>query len=378
MSDLNVPVRRQALMAWPITVLSGIALCIVTLSIAQALRSHGIIVLVVILIAVSGIGQTLLANTVGKAAQTFQIIVVCLLTSSLLWVTGFLPSTFLAGAFCLIQICALNSRNETGPAVTGTTMIFCLTAVTTAGLSLLADLSFEIVILVMCLASLVIALCNLSFRKQQPATALPESITCLTLMNTVDLWLAVIILTPPQAIMYFSARLLTFLLPAMLHSFEILIAPAIYQSYDEKGAKDFVHAMARVNLSLFLIASAIATLILAAHSNAIILLPKIASTTETAGYLILAIFLPAALGKTVVATNLLVPKRTQNISEAVSLVCAGALLAFQAQMQAYDIAFAFLVQRTLVAVAQSMHTIKNYGIWPGPTALFVKKIRILS
>jgi hypothetical protein len=370
--------RRLVLLAWPITVIAGIALCVVTLSIAQALRSHGIIVLVVSLLAVSGIGQTVFARTGGKVAQTIQFAAICTLTSGVLWVTGFLSSLFLAGAFCLVQLCAGTTRNELRYVFTGTAMILVSSAIMIAGLSLVADLNFEMVILIMCLASLVIALCSLTFRKQQDATTLPQPILSLTALNTADVWVAAMLLPTAQAMMYFSARLLTFLMPAFLHSFETLVAPALRRTYREVAATKFIHAMARVNLSLFLVAAAIAILVLTVHSHAIILWPEYNSSVVTAAYLLLAMFVPAALGQTGLATNLLVSSAAQNISHIVGFVGAAAFLAIKTPVLAPDVAISYLVLQTLVALVQSMHSIKTHGVWPGPTALFARQIRLLG
>ena len=369
---------RSGIFEWPITVLSGIILCAVTLSGVQAHRSHGILVLVVTLIAVTGIAQSSASQGLRGPAKVLGMVIVSLATSSILWLTGFLPSLFIASAFCLTQVCAITARITLGNAFNGTALVLGLSTLILSVLSMFAAWNLEMVVLLMCLTSLMIALCDLSFKPQRVFENARLQIDCLSLTNTADLWIAAMLLSPAQAILYFAARLTTLLLPAVLHSFETLIAPAIVQTHRQSKHSDFVSAMARVNLSFFLIAAAVATMLATFQPSVSTTYLNVGSFGTTATYLLVAIFVPAALGQSAIVAQILLPRSAQDLASIFGSIGAAGMLVFRPEIHANDIAQSYAVYRILAASILSFHVIKHHRIWPGPTALFVKKIRVFT
>jgi hypothetical protein len=381
MSDQTNQVGRAAMFEWPITIISGILLCAVTVSGAEALRSHGIVVLVVTLIGVTGIMQSFASNKhLGKSstAITLGVLFICILTSSVLWISDFLPSLFIASAFCLTQVCAVSTRNTPGRGVNGTALILGFSSGLIAGLSALASLDFDAVVLLMCLTSLILAVWDLSFGRPHKTKHLKPRLNCLTMANTPDILIAPFLLSPSQAIHYFSVRLLITMLPALLNSFETWVAPAIYHAHRQSKPAEFVQVMARVNLSYFLTAAAIAVMLLTVQPMANLPTMNADMTSNTTIYLMLGAFLPAALGQSSIVTQLLLSQSVKWITHLAGAGAAFLTLIIQTSIQAQDLALAYFLYRFSGAAIQSIWTIKENGIWPGPTALFVKQIRLLG
>lgn len=382
MSDLSQPARPKAIFEWPITVLAGFLLCAITLVGVDTLRSHGIISVVLSIIATSGIVQSVLPARDFSGAHKITAIVLALVascfSSAILWASGVLETGFLALTFAICQLCVVPMRSH-NKKLNGPTRLFVCSALLIFGFSAFVQLSFDMIVLIMCLASLVIALIEMS---STPAKPVPKHVTkmnWLSILGTADIWIAVLILPPAQVNLYHAARLLTLLLPSALHAFDIWVEPAVFQTRNHAGHVAFVKSMARVNLSLFLIAAAVGLIILTPQKAAFIHLLGIGTSADAvAVYMLLAAFIPASLGQSQTATNLLIPARVQWGTQFVGL-CAGAcVVAIASSVQAETVALGYLTFTVLTALIQCLYTISRSGIWPGPTALLAKQIRLLD
>ena len=393
MADDFKRAQRAAVLENPSSVLAGLFFCGVTIWGVEAQRSLGILIVALVLITTTALVRAFVPRPLLQRDTTKTVLmtalcsgVTALLTGLVLAQTGVVSSPFVLVVLMACLFSAPFAHSGRFMRTSGVARVFFTAAGLVFALSYFAALTMDLVILILCLACVAVVLLDLSFDRRALSTCesrFNAPLVCgqsggNALLSSGDIWVALMVLPLDQSLMYCGARLWVMLAQSTLRGFDRMVAPAVTEAFYDAPRAVFVGTMARVNLSLFLIGSAAGVVVLMGREDVLNRAFHLNDqSNEIVLYLLCGIIVPVIFGFMDTTSKILVPPPVSAGMCLIGMVAGAAAFAGQGVETARALAVGYCVWNSVCAILHSGYWGINHAVWPGPTALFARQIRLL-